>query len=93
MFSPDFHEILEGRGGGGGGLNFKFGPFIGRFPSDGAASIAVKGLNGFDRYSPSDNMTSQSYEIKGPSFVGLAGASCLYSKPETSSGSDYSSVQ
>ena len=32
-------------GGGGGGLNdFKFGTVIGRFPSDGAASMAVKGL-------------------------------------------------
>ena len=70
IFSPDFHEIFVR-----GGIyfnNFKFGPFIGRFPSDGAASIAVKGLNGFDRYSPSDNMTSQPNEINGPSFVGLA---------------------
>ena len=32
--------------GGGGGLNdFKFGISIGRFPSDGAACVAVKGLN------------------------------------------------
>ena len=31
---------------GGGSLNgFKFGTFIGRFPSDGAARMAVKGLN------------------------------------------------
>ena len=33
------------KGGGGGGLNdFKSGTFIGRFPSDGAASTAAKGL-------------------------------------------------
>ena len=33
------------RGDGGGGLNdFKFGTFIGRFPSDRAASMAVKWL-------------------------------------------------
>ena len=32
-------------GGGGGDLDdFKFGTFIGRFPSDGAARVAVKGL-------------------------------------------------
>ena len=34
-------------GGGGGDLDlddFKFGTFTGRFPSDGAASMAVKGL-------------------------------------------------
>ena len=32
-------------GGGGGGLNdLKFGAFIGRFLSDGMASIAVTGL-------------------------------------------------
>ena len=31
--------------GGGGGLNVvEFGIFIGRFSSDGAASMAVKGL-------------------------------------------------
>ena len=36
-----------GGGGGGGRLNdFKFGTFIGRFPSDGSASRAVKGLKG-----------------------------------------------
>ena len=35
-------------GWGVGGLSdLKFGAFIGRFPSDGAASIAVKGLNIF----------------------------------------------
>ena len=35
-----------GVGWGGGDLtDFKFGTFIGRFPSDGAAGIAVKGLN------------------------------------------------
>ena len=37
----------EGGGGGGGGgslTDFKFGTFIGRFPSDGVASVAVKGL-------------------------------------------------
>ena len=34
------------RRGRGGGINdFKFGTFIGRFKSDGAASVAVKGLN------------------------------------------------
>ena len=34
-----------GGGGGGEGLNdLKFGTFIGRFPSDGATSMAVKGL-------------------------------------------------
>ena len=32
-------------GGGGGSLNgFKFGTSVGRFPSDGAANMAVKGL-------------------------------------------------
>ena len=32
-------------GGGGGNRNdFKFGTFVGRFWSDGAASMAVKGL-------------------------------------------------
>ena len=35
----------QGGGGGGGLTDFKFGTFIGRFPSDGAAGIAVKGLN------------------------------------------------
>ena len=35
-------------GGGGGGLNdFKFGTFTGHFPSDGVASMAVKGLSPF----------------------------------------------
>ena len=35
----------EGGGGGGGGLNsFKFSTFTGRFPSEGAATMAVKGL-------------------------------------------------
>ena len=41
-------EVLSGvhEKGGGGGLNdFKFSTFIGRFPSDGAASMAVKELN------------------------------------------------
>ena len=34
-----------GCGGGGGSLSdFKFGTFISRFPSDGATSLAVKGL-------------------------------------------------
>ena len=34
-----------GGGGGGGGLNdFKLGIFFARFQSDGAASMAVKGL-------------------------------------------------
>ena len=41
----------RGRGGSEGkeGVNnFKFGTFIGLFPSDGAASrVAVKGLKGF----------------------------------------------
>ena len=32
------------RRGGKGLSNFKFGPFIGRFQIDGAASMAVKGL-------------------------------------------------
>ena len=32
-------------GGGGGALNdFKFGTFIGHFPNEGVASMAVKGL-------------------------------------------------
>ena len=31
--------------GGGGLKDLKLGTFIGRFPSDGAASKAVKGLN------------------------------------------------
>ena len=36
----------EGGGGGGGSLNgFKFGTFIGHFPSDVVASMAMKGLN------------------------------------------------
>ena len=36
----------EGAGGGGGDLrNLKFGTFIGRFLSNGAARMAVKGLN------------------------------------------------
>ena len=35
-----------GGGGGGGSLNdFKFGTSSGRFPSDGARNMAVKGLN------------------------------------------------
>ena len=34
--------------GGGGSLNdFYFGTFIGHFPSDGEASLAVKGLKGW----------------------------------------------
>ena len=34
------------KGGGGGSPNgFKLGTFIGRFPNDGTASMAVKGLN------------------------------------------------
>ena len=46
-------SVLMGRWGGGGGRggrgggrlhDFKFGTFICRFPSDGAASKAVKGL-------------------------------------------------
>ena len=37
---------VEGGGGGGRGVtDFKFGTFIGRFQSDGASSMAVKGLN------------------------------------------------
>ena len=37
--------MLTRRGRGGKSLNdFKFGTFIGRFPSDGAASMAEKGL-------------------------------------------------
>ena len=37
--------MLMRRGGwGGGGNNFKFGMFTGRFPSDHAARMAVKGL-------------------------------------------------
>ena len=36
---------VGGGGGGGGVLNgFKFATFIGRFRSDGAASMAMKGL-------------------------------------------------
>ena len=31
--------------GGGGVTDFKLGTFIGRFQSDGASSMAVKGLN------------------------------------------------
>ena len=46
-------KVCVGGGGGGGGgerererpNDFKFGTVISRFPSDGAASIAVKGLN------------------------------------------------
>ena len=39
--------IGVGGGGGGRSLNdFKFGTFIGRFQSAGAASLAVKGLTG-----------------------------------------------
>ena len=39
--------MLVGGGGGGGGRggnDFKFGTFICGFPSDGAASVAVRGL-------------------------------------------------
>ena len=47
-----FHVLIRGMlvgGGGGGGLSdLKFGAFIGHFPSDGAASNAVKGLNIFN---------------------------------------------
>ena len=37
----------EGGGGGGGLTNFKFGNFSGRYPSDGAVSMAAKGLSPF----------------------------------------------
>ena len=41
------HGGLGVGGGGGRSLNdFKFGTFIGRFQSDDAASMAVKGLTG-----------------------------------------------
>ena len=43
-----FDKVLPGAhaGGVGGSLNdFKFGTFIGRFGSDGAASMEVKGLS------------------------------------------------
>ena len=35
----------EGGVGGGRVNDFKFGTFVGRFKSDGAATVAVKGLN------------------------------------------------
>ena len=39
------HAHAKGGGGGGGSLNdLKFGTFVGLLPSDGVASMAVKGL-------------------------------------------------
>ena len=49
-FTRSCEAVAGGGGGGGGGgsLNdFKFGTFIGRFLSEGAASMAVEELNYF----------------------------------------------
>ena len=45
-----------GRGGEGGLNDFQFGTVIGRLPSDGVASIAVKGLTSF-KFSVSGGQT------------------------------------
>ena len=47
-FDIMFFTCSHGEGGGGGLSDLKFGAFIGHFPSDGAASNAVKGLNIFN---------------------------------------------
>ena len=55
------------RGGGGGSFNdFKFGNFTGRFPSDCAASMAVKELR--ERY----RTTDQTRSTCRPSYYSLS---------------------